>query len=74
MHWYCLFIDEKPAAGWHRHRRQAVRDALVTGAAAIEPSRGKRLVWEPSAHIHVCDSAADRDRWIKSRNEPPILA
>jgi len=70
MHWYCLFIDEKPAANWHRHRRQAIRDALATGAAATVPSRGNRLVWQPTAHIHVCDNAADRDQWIKLIDRP----
>lgn len=71
MHWYCLFIDEKPAADWHRHRRQAVRDAVVTGAAATTPD-GKRLVWLEAAHIQVCNNASDRDQWIKLVNMPRI--
>ena len=68
MHWYCLFIDERPAADWHRHRRDAVRDAVTVGAASPD---GARLVWRPTAHIHVCDNAHDRDRWVKPVNILP---
>lgn len=71
MHWYCLFIDEKPAAGWHRHRREAVRDAVMTGAAAASPD-GRRLVWRETAHIQVCNNAGDRDRWTERANMPRV--
>ena len=69
MHWYCLFIDDKPVAGWHRHRRDAMRDAVNAGAAL---SDGAHLVWQPTAYIHVCDSAHDRDQWVKLMNMPAI--
>ena len=74
MHWYCLFIDDKPAAAWHRHRRDALRDAMAVGAATAASGYGKRLLWQPSARIHVCDNAADRDRWVRLVNEPRIRA
>ena len=67
MHWYCLFIDDKPAAGWHRHRRDAMRDAMVSGAASAS---GKRVVWIESARIEVCNNAHDRDMWVKLVNAP----
>ena len=70
MHWYCLFIDDKPAAGWHRQRRHALRDAMTAGAAAAAPGGGKRLVWRHCAHIQVCDNASDRDRWTTLPHEP----
>ena len=74
MHWYCLFIDDKPAAHWHRHRREALRDAMAAGAARTAPGCSKRLLWQPSARIHVCNNAADRDNWIELVNEPRISA
>lgn len=70
MHWYCLFIDDEPAAPWHRQRRHALRDAMASGAASPLPGAGKRLSWQPSAHIHVCDSAVDRDGWVKLVDRP----
>ena len=72
MHWYCLFIDDKPAAPWHRHRREALRDAMAAGAAAPLPGNSRRLAWQSSARIHVCDSARDRDRWAPLENRPPL--
>ena len=63
MHWYCLFIDDKPAAGWHRHRRHALRDAMTAGAVDALPGHARRLVWHDGARIHVCNNAHDRDRW-----------
>lgn len=70
MHWYCLFIDDKPAAAWHRQRRDALHDAMATGAATRLPGSGNRLAWQPSAHIHVCDNAADRNQWLKLADRP----
>ena len=70
MHWYCLFIDDKPAASWRRQRCQALHDALAAGAATRLPGGGRRLEWQPSAHIHVCNNAADRDRWLKPIHRP----
>ena len=72
MHWYCLFIDDKPAAVWHRQRRHALRDAMTMGVAAAAPGRVKRLVWQDSARIHVCDNARDRDRWAATMDEPQM--
>jgi hypothetical protein len=74
MHWYCLFIDDQPAADWHRHRCHALRDAMTAGAAAAAPGRTKRLVWQHSARIHVCDNARDRDRWAGMVDQPPLQA
>ena len=72
MHWYCLFIDDKPAADWHRQRRDALRDALSNGVAAPMPGSRRRLAWQPRAHIHVCDNAADRNDWVKLVDRPPL--
>jgi len=72
MHWYCLFIDDKPAADWHRQRRDALRDAMTVGAAAEMPGHAKRLVWQQSARIHVCNNAHDRDLWALVIDQPPL--